>query len=865
MQEIILPGKFPAVKKEAPTTPNIRLKAQRLRKQWSQVYVATRIGTNDVTVSRWENGTTFPSLYYREKLCELFGKSAEDLGLLPTTKETSQMEEDTSLICSTLWNVPYRRNPLFTGREDILEHLHTLLHSGNRVALTQVQAISGLGGMGKTQTAIEYAYRHREEYRAVFWCRAETGGALIADFVSIAELLDLREKEDQDQRLVVQAVRHWLQTHTDWLLILDNIEDLALIDDVLPAESAGHLVLTTRTQVTGALAQRIDLGQMEPQESALFLLRRAKLLGLDARLGEAAPADRATAMAIAHLLGSLPLALDQAGAYIEETGCSLFDYLERYRARQAALLNRRGNLVADHPESVSTTLSLSFERVEQANPVAADLLRLYAFLDPDAIPEELLSEVDPKLSSILQPVSADPLILDEALAALRKYSLLHRNPATRTFTVHRLVQAVLKERMGEQEQRYWAERTVLAVNRVFPSGDDATWSLCQRYLPHAEACVALIDRWEMVFAEAGRLLNQAGTYLWGRAQYAQAEALLCKARDIRMQALGAQHSDVAETLNNLGVLYWDQARYTEAEPLFLHALPIWEQELGPQHPHTAICLGNLAYLYFDQGRYAEAEALYRRVLAIHEQQVGQEHNMAYSLNGLGMLYLDLGRYTEAELFFRRALAIWEQHLGPEHRHTTESLQNLARLYRIQRKYKKAEPLLLRVLAIREEKLGPEHPVTAQTLSNLGLLYVEQERYSEAEPLSQRALAIREQNIGVEHPRMAYSLNNLGLLYLNQERYTEAQPLLQRALMIREEQLGPEHLYTAESLHNLARLYARQGRCAEAEPLYQRALRIREQKLGPEHPHTITTRECYIDLLGNMKQEGNARSLLNHHA
>jgi tetratricopeptide (TPR) repeat protein/transcriptional regulator with XRE-family HTH domain len=813
-----------AVKKEAHATPNIRLKAQRLRKQWSQVYVATMIGTNDVTVSRWENGVTFPSLYYREKLCELFGKSADDLGLVPVVEETSRSEEKAS--SSTVWNVPYRRNPFFTGREDILEHLHTLLHSDKAVALTQVQAISGLGGIGKTQTVIEYAYRHRGEYRAVLWCRAETRGALIADFVSFAGLLDLREKEEQDQRLVIQAVKHWLQIHMGWLLILDNIEELILLADFLPAEGAGHVLLTTRTQVTGSFARRIDLEQMKPQEGTLFLLRRAKLIGPDARLEEASPADRATAMAIAQLLDGLPLALDQAGAYIEETGCSLFDYLERYRARQIALLNRRGKLVADHPDSVGTTFSLSFERVEQAQPTAADLLRLCAFLDPDAIPEEMVAGGMPELDFLLQPVA-----LDEVLAALRQFSLLRRHPETRTFTIHRLVQAVLKERMDEPEQRHWAECTVQAVNRVFPNGDDATWPLCQRYLSHAEACVALIDQWGMRSEAAGRLLLQTGTYLWNRAQYSQAETLLRKALDIRTQLLGSVHPDTAECLNNLAMLYWNQGRYAEAEPLFLRALTIWEQQLGAEHRYISICLNNLALLYFEQGRYSKAEPLYRRALAIREQQSGPEHpDTAHSLNGLGLLYLDQGRYAEAEPLFQRALTIREQQLGAEHRFTAESLYNLARTYRNQRKYRKAEALFLRALAIRAEKLGPEHPATAQILNNLGLVYVEQGRYKEAEPILRRALAVREEKLGPEHPYLAFSLNNLGLLYFEQGRYSEAGPLFQRALTIREQQLGAKHLYTAESLHNLARLYTGQGRHTEAEPLYQRALAIREEKL-----------------------------------
>ncbi len=824
------------MKQEAQAIPNTRLKVQRLKKQWSQVYVATMIGTNNVTVSRWENGTTFPSLYYQHQLCELFGKSPDELGFIPSIEETSHAMENASDSGLAVWNVPSRRNPFFTGREEVLTHLHTMLHSGKTAALTSAQAISGLGGIGKTQTAVEYAYRHREEYQAVLWCRAETPRTLIDDFVTIADLLNLPEKREQDQGWVVQAVKLWLQTHTNWLLILDNMEDLTLVEDVLPTQNEGHLVLTTRSQVTGSFAQRIDLEQMEPEKGALFLLRRAKLIGPEDCLEEASDSLRVEAREVSQLLDGLPLALDQAGAYIEEVGCSLSDYLDRYQTQRVALLNRRGNLVADHPKSVSTTFSLSFEKVEQANPAAADLLRLCAFLDPDAIPEEIIREGAPELSSILQPIASNPIALDETLAALRTYSLLHRNPATRTLTIHRLVQVVLKEGMDEDTQHWWAERTVRTVNRAFPDACEfGAWHCCQRCLPHAQACAALIDQWEMVFAEAGRLLNQAGTYLWKRAQYAQAEALLCQARDLRMQGLGPAHLDMAESLNILAVLYWDQGRYTEAVPLLQQALTIREQQLEPEHSDVAQSLNNLALLYFEHGRYIEAESLYLRALVTRGQQLELEcPDTPQSLNGLALRYCDANaNAAQADQF-------------------AHSLLGLAELYVEQSRYTQAEPLLRRALAVWEQHLGPQHPHTAFALHDLARVYSAQGRCTEAELLFRRALEIREQQLGPEHPKTAESLNNLGKLYADAGRSTEAEPLLRRALTIREQRLGPDHPYTAFSLNNLAKLCTDVGRSTEARSLLRRALAIREQKLGPEHPYTVATRENYADLLMKMK-------------
>ena len=155
-----------------------------------------------------------------------------------------------------LWNVPYRRNPYFTGQETILTNLHTTLNANNAAALTQPQAISGLGGIGKTQIALEYAYRHEHTYRAILWVQADTRDALISGFTNLARLLNLPQKDEQDQTIIVEAVKHWLETHEQWLLILDNADDLSLLDEFLPRRSTGHILLTTRAQYAGHPCQR---------------------------------------------------------------------------------------------------------------------------------------------------------------------------------------------------------------------------------------------------------------------------------------------------------------------------------------------------------------------------------------------------------------------------------------------------------------------------------------------------------------------------------------------------------------------------------------------------------------------------------
>src|SRR2546421_2449732 len=367
-----------------------------------------------------------------------------------------------------IWNIPYPRNPFFTGQEKVLTQLATTLRTGQATALSQPQAVSGLGGIGKTQIAIEFAYRHRQDYQAVLWVLSDSRESLVSGYIAIAQLLKLPEKDVQEEQVITGAVKVWLQTHDSWLLILDNADNLALVCEFLPLTFDGHVLITTRARATGVQAHRIEVEVMPEDIWASFLLRRAKLIALDGELAQVDATDATTAKEVCQELGGLPLALDQAGAYIEEVECSLQDYQQRYQSRRAWLLKRRGEMASDHPDSVATTWSLSFEKVEQRNALAADLLRVCAFLAPDAIAEEIIVEGAGNLGPSLALIAEDDLALDEAIAPLLAYSLIRRNMKKKTLSMHHLVQVMLKDGMDEQTRRQWAVRVVQAVNAVFP-------------------------------------------------------------------------------------------------------------------------------------------------------------------------------------------------------------------------------------------------------------------------------------------------------------------------------------------------------------------------------------------------------------
>lgn len=867
---------------------NDLLRQRRIERNWRQQDVADHLGIAVITIQRWERGSQQPSAYYRVKLCALFGLSAQELGLVedappPVQDEPAAVAPPEPASGVSLWTVPFARNPHFTGRDELLDlltqHFPPQEDTIRHAALTQPQALQGLGGIGKTQLAVEYAYRSRElgRYTHTLWIAAASEEAVLSSFVALANLLPaFPARGETDQRTLVTTVINWLEQQTQpWLLIMDNADDLTMIRPYLPRRGNGNILLTTRAHAVGSLAIAVEVNAMSVIEGANLLLQRAH------RLAHASDEEINEASNLVIALAQFPLALDQAGAYIEETGCGVRDYLEIYQQHRITLLARRGRQATGYPESVTTTWSLSFQQVERVNPVAADLLRLCAFLAPDHIPEELLTEGAPYWPPALQQAASDSFSFNEMLEPLLSFSLVKRLSDEHLLSIHRLVQVVQLERIRPEERQHWAERVIRAFNAVFPAdpkNDIESWSQCQRYLEQAQGCDALIQEYQLLLPEGAAVLERTGIYLRERILYPLAEPLFQQALRIREQVLGAEHSATAQTLNNLALLYYKQGRYAEAEPLYLRALHIFEpeqlevsypvyglanlyyqqekyreaealflralqireQQLGPEHPEVAYPIKALALLYYKQGRYSESEPLYLRALHIFEQQPQLSPlDIANLLTSLGLLYYKQGRYAEAEPLYLRALRIREQMTAnPDHPDIVYLLNDLALLYRTQGRYEQAEPLYQWALRISEQQVGPEHLLIAHPLNGLAYIYREQGKFEQAEPLYQWALRIREQQLGPEHSQVAYPLNGLATLYREQGRFEQAEQLYQRVLRIRERQQGPEHLEVSDVLNDLAALRQKQDRLSEAIALYQRALRIREKIFGPEHPLTI---------------------------
>jgi len=535
------------------------------------------------------------------------------------------------------------------------------------VALTQV--VRGLGGIGKTQLALEYAYRYGGAYRLVWWLRAEEPTTLAADYAALADPLQLPQHTAHAQAETIAAVRQWLEGHDGWLLILDNAPEPAAIHPYLPRSRRGPILVTSRKLGWGGTARALTVPVLPREVSVALLLERTQ------------QADTTAARAVAAMLGDLPLALAQAAAYIAATGLSVAAYGARLEARLAELL-RRGEVGPEYPATVATTWALALQAIEACHPAASSLLRLCAFCAPEAIPCDLIRANASALPVPLAALVADDLQWDEALAALRRYALVETTDEM--IAVHRLVQAVTRDRLSVEEQAHWAGVVIQLLVTALPledvSREPKTWPIYAQLVPHALAAVQQ--------GAHARSASETTGFLWHR----------------------------------VGAYFGARAHYVEAQAACQQALAIYEQGRGPTHPDTAECLHDLGYLLQAQGDLTGARLYYERALAIYEQVLGPTHHeTARGLHDLGTLLQAQGDLGGARPYVERALAIYEQVLGPTHLYTARSLHNLSTLLQAQGDLAGARAALKQSLSIYQACLGEAHPFTQMARGQLEAL------------------------------------------------------------------------------------------------------------------------------------------------
>ncbi|MGI5219522.1 tetratricopeptide repeat protein [Nocardia sp. CA-290969] len=719
----------------------------------------------------------------------------------------------------------------FVGRDTELDTLTTVF-AGPGSAV--VAAVHGLGGIGKSTLVAHWAATRPHGFAPIVWITADTSTNLTTGLVEFATRLQpVLAEVVEDEQLADRALQ-WLATHTGWLLVLDNADDLNLVAPVLArAGNGGRVVITSRRATgwqPGTTIVRLDV--LEPAESMRLL---TALLHTNGRR------DTDGAAQLCAELGHLPLAIRQSGAYLaQDPFLTPSDYL-RLLAEHPAETFGQGDVDTDSERTIARIWRITLDRIAETDPAAVDLLRTLAWYAPESIPLVLCHE--PGL---------DPPKHRTALGLLSAYNMITPDPATGTVSVHRLVQAVARtpdltdpHRQPDTIERARIRATETLYSALPDREDPGMWPTWRTLLPHIDALTSRTTSGsdsDSTTVVAVVIRNHTGVFLYGQGLHAGALDHLQHALTDSERVLGAEHPGTLGTRHNLASAYQAAGRVAEAIPLYERTLTDSERVLGAEHPGTLGTRNNLALAYQVAGRVAEAIPLHERALTDRERVLGAEHpDTLTSRINLASAYQDAGRVAEAIPLLERTLTDSERVLGAEHPDTLGSRHHLALAYQVAGRVAEAIPLYERALTDRERVLGVEHPGTLTSRNNLALTYQVAGRVAEAIPLLERTLTDSERVLGVEHPGTLGTRNNLALAYRVAGRVAEAIPLYERTLTDSERIPGAEHPHTLTSRNNLAVAYHAAGRVAEAIPLLERTLTDRQRVLGIEHPDTLGTR------------------------
>lgn len=687
----------------------------------------------------------------------------------------------------TLLHPNIAATPNFTGRDGELKQIKGALAQEASAAITPVH---GMGGVGKTTLAREYAWRLGQEnhYAGIWWINAEKAPG-VQNWPGIEQgLIDLRRElypalpEPKEREPAArEMLRHLegLAQSKPWLLVYDNADDIDVAEqDNWKPPANVQVLITSRLSKWRSGVKGVELDEWKLEDAIAYLKKESARSDL----------SDADAARIANELGCLPLALSHAAAYLREVDTATAD---SYLARLATHLASVPETADAKTRAVTATLLENVAQAEARAKGATAILRLAGFFAPDDIPEELFQQdADETYPEELRAVLSDPLAYEKATGALGRLSLLDYRRDTKTFSVHRLVQTILRNDIGQQHQ-IWAGAALRIANAIFPHVAFSNWASCARLLPHALAASEYYGN--QVCYRLARLLNQMAFYLYQQAEYIRAEPLFEHALTILTHLLGPQHVDVATVLNHLGNLNLHMGRQRAAQSFLERSLAIRENVLGPDAPDVGIVLGNLACVLIEQHDLGRALPLRLRELAIMEKAHHAMHPcVATACNNLAAIYHDINKPDLAEPLYKRSIEISEQSLVPDHPEVGDALNNLAELYRAQGKYDLAEPLYKRSLAIREKALGPDHPDVAMSLNNLAALYHAQDQCELAEAHYKRSIVLLKNSPQPNHAHLGLLLNNLALLYYKMGQLTGALLCAQEAVDLLRDALGNDH-------------------------------------------------------------------------
>jgi tetratricopeptide (TPR) repeat protein len=737
-------------------------------------------------------------------------------------------------LVGTPQNLPRSGVVKFISRDRLSDRLHTQLQTNDRIAVT---AISGMGGIGKTELALQYAitqFQQGQYPAGVCWLGAR-GREIAIQIITFAKVnlgITLPERLEIDKQ-VAHCWQYWPEGEV--LIIIDGVTSYNEIAPHLPPPNPRFKLLITTRSDLGSTVKKVIVEELDEKSAIDLLESLTDSERIQIELNEA--------KMLCKWVGYLPLALELLGRFLSRKPDwkinRLLKALEDKRLDAKALITPEEGMTGQL--GVFAALELSWQELREPERDLACKLGIFAFAPiPWSLVERCLVNIAP-----------------DDLEDTRDYGLIAHSLLKRVgegnYQLHQIVQEFFRAKLdrhvdrGQNIKINFCQVMVEVAKAIkqTPIIDEINYLISA--IPHLEEVVnyhasGLLDD-DLVFHFEG-----IGNFYRGSGNYILAEFWYGDCLEKIQKRVGKEHLAVAKSLDNLATIYRIQGKYKQAEPLLKRALKQRKQLLGEEHLDVAVSLASLAILYRVQGEYKKAEPLYEEVLEMRRRFLGKEHpDVAKSLNSLAVLYSARGRDGDAELLYRETLEMRKQILGEEHPDVINTQCNLGNLYRELGRYKEAEPLLIDTLEKKKKLFGENHYLITTSLSNLGNLYRELGKYKEAEALLIDALEKRQHLFGEDHPSVARSMNYLGMLYSDLDMLKEAEELCFKALQQRERILVEDHPSVARSQWSLGLIYQKQGRHLEAETLYKLALATTEDKLGPNHPHTQGIQEALDSL------------------
>ncbi|RJL32498.1 FxSxx-COOH system tetratricopeptide repeat protein [Bailinhaonella thermotolerans] len=834
------------------------LRSSRARETWQAVSRGELTGTGGQLVSIRVADVRLPPPYNDPVPIDLGARLDEEQAIAAVLRALDRPVKagefaDASIprfpgVQPAILNLP-TRNASFTGRGEILERLRDQLVGGSQAVVTQPQALHGLGGVGKTQLAIEYAHRFMTDYDVVWWIAAEQPELLNVAMAELAKRLDIRIGDNVAEN--AQAAREALrigEPYSRWLLIFDNSDNPEDLKRFLPG-GTGHVLITSRSQTWVEVAAPLEVDVFTREESLEHLRRRVPALSDE-------DANR-----VAEELGDLPLAIEQAGAWLQETGMPVEEYVAKLTEQPAKTLEL-GDAPPAYQTHVAATWNVSFQRLRERSPAAVRLLQLLAFFAPEPVSLSMLyGDETVRCLVPYDETVREKIMIGRLVKELSRLALAKVDQRDNSVQVHRLVQAVLRDQMNEEE----LESTKHEVHRILvgarpregDTDDPETWPRYDEIWPHLTPSEA--ERCDE--EETRQLLIDRVRYLWRRGELDRALRLGRRLEDLWTTKLGDFDQQTLYLRFEMGNVLLFKGRYQEAVDLFQAVLDDQRRVLPERHHHPLVTAGGLAAGLRALGRLEESLRMEEETYARTRDLFLEDHPRTLMVaNNLAVALRHMGDFNAARRLDQETLDMRRAVLRPDHSFTLVSEMNLARDMREAGEYAASVELLRGTVASYQRILGPQFPETLRAVRSLGVSLRKAGVLTEARHLMESTYERYVQRYGERAPDSVACKLNLSCDLSAAGDKAGAIKLGREVLQWYTDTLGPDNPYSLIAANNLVTFLMGAGDLASARELGEDTLRQFRRELGEEHPFTLACSVNVANVLGELREHAAAEKM-----